>query len=324
MSRMVASKVGIVGSGAVGTYFGVRLAEAGHDVRFLLSSRHAAPAAFSVRSRQGDFTLASPKIAREPKDLGPDLDWVLVCLKGTALSETSGNVLDELVGPALSESTRVQMLMNGLGAEDMAATRFGAHRVHGGLVYGGLTRESVGVARHEGVAAEIRGGSFVDDPAEIKKAEELWASVAAVQYTPQPCLLKAQWAKLAWNVPFNGLTVAGGGVHVGNIWNEANTRDAAIGLMREVIAAANADLERAGKADRLDSDAVVQALSAITDNMAAANYVPSTTTDFINNRPMEIDAIFAEPLRRALSLAIDAPRLRLLTGLLQSLVNSSK
>ena len=317
-------RVGIVGSGAVGTFFGIRLAEAGHDVRFLLSSRHSStlPTSFSVRSWQGDYVLESPKVARSPWDLGDDLDWVLVCLKGTALQESEGQVLDDLVGPIFERcqnTMRIQMLMNGLGAEEMAAARFGAHRVHGGLVYGGLTRDGVGEATHEGVPAEIRGGSFIDDPTEIQAAAALWEPALNVQYTPQPCLLKAQWAKLAWNIPFNGLTVDHGGVDVAHIWHAPDTRDVAVGLMREVIAAANADLAKAGKTEELDPDALVNTLSSITDKMAKAKYVPSTTMDFLHNRPMELNAIFCEPLRRAQALGVETPHLEALTTRLLNL-----
>ncbi|KAJ8600180.1 hypothetical protein CTAYLR_001952 [Chrysophaeum taylorii] len=309
-------KIGVVGAGAVGTYFGVRLAELGHDVRFLLKSGRAAPPVFRVESWQGDFTLERPHVAREPRDLGGDLDWVFVCLKSTSLVD-NGAILDSLVTPAMGDRTRVQLLMNGLGAEELAASRYGANRVHGGLVYGGLTRLETGRVRHEGVGAEIRGGSFVDDDDELHAAASLWAGSQAVNYTPQPCLLEAQWSKLAWNIPFNGLTVAAGGVTVRDVWERPDLHAAAIGLMREICAAANANLEARDKAPRLDESKVVDQLSAITDKMAAADYIPSTTLDFRANQPMEIDHIFVEPLRRAASLDVHTPRLELLAGLLQ-------
>mmetsp|Transcript_11494 Transcript_11494/g.46543 ORF Transcript_11494/g.46543 Transcript_11494/m.46543 type:complete len:218 (-) Transcript_11494:111-764(-) len=213
--------------------------------------------------------------------------------------------------------------MNGLGAEELAARRFGAGRVHGGLVYGGLTRTAVGAVTHEGVPAEIRGGSFVDDAAEVRAAERLWAPCGdAVSYAPQACLLRAQWAKLAWNIPFNGLAVAAGGVDVGEIWkDDAPLKAAALGLMREVVAAANADLRRAGKPDdtHLDEAAIVAALSAITDKMATSKYVPSTALDYRKGLPMEVGSIFAEPLRRALVCGVEVPRLQMLAGLLTAI-----
>lgn len=299
-------KVGIVGAGGVGTFFGVRLAEAGHKVRFLLSRKRQPPATLTITSWQGNASLSDPDFR---DNLGDDLDWILVCLKSTALSRNDRGILDNF---AIGQNTRVQLLMNGLGAEELAAKRFGAKRVHGGLVYGGFTRLGDTV-KHEGVPAEIRGGSFVDDPTEVEAAQQLWADVN-VTYTPQPCLLLAQWSKLAWNIPFNGLTVAAGGCSVKDVWRPDN-KQVAVQLMREVCSAANADLQCRGK-PILDENQVIRTLSVITDKMAAASYIPSTTLDFNARRPMEIDAIFAEPLRRASSLGVDTPRLEALTNLL--------
>ena len=114
----------------------------------------------------------------------------------------------------------------------MISTQVDAKRVHGGLVYGGLSRKGHDVA-HAGVPCAIHGGSFVDDEAELAAAERLWAPVdrekpkGAVAYVPQPCLLLAQWSKLAWNVPFNGCTVLAAGADVGALWRDAAGRDAA-------------------------------------------------------------------------------------------------
>ena len=318
-------KVGIVGAGAVGTYFGVRLAELGHDVRFLLNPGEAPPKALTVNSWQGDFELDAPTYASSPGELaaaGEALDWVLVGLKSTALDGDGAGQMARLVGPAVGDGTRVQLLMNGLGAEELAADAFGASKIHGGLVYGGFGRPAPDAVLHEGMATELRGGSFVDDPAEIAAAERLWSPAAggatppgAIVYAPQPCLRLAQWSKLAWNIPFNGATVCSNS-NVGTLWRSDGGKAAAIGLMREVIRAANADLAHAGAEPRLDEEATVDALCAITDKMAEQDYVPSTTCDFLSGNRMEVEAIFKEPLRRATKLGVDAPRLHMLAALL--------
>ena len=313
-------KVGVVGAGAVGTYFGVRLAELGHDVRFLVRKRHDAPKKLGVTSWQGDFVLEGPTIVREASELGDDLDWVLVGLKSTALEQE--NVLRDLLEPCVAPNTRVQLLMNGLGAEEKAAEIVDARRVHGGLVYGGLSRKGHAVAP-AGVPCAIHGGSFVDDEAELAAAERLWTPVdrekpkGAVAYVPQPCLLLAQWSKLAWNAPFNGCTVLAAGADVGALWRDAAGRDAAVAVMREVCRAANADLAARGSAASLDEEAVVARLSAVTDDMAQVDYVPSTTKDFREGRRMEVEAIFGEPLRRALANGVATPRLEAMAALLR-------
>ena len=107
---------------------------------------------------------------------------------------------------------------------------------------------------------------------------------------------------------------------VGAVWRDAAAKDACVALMREVIRAANADLAFHGAAPRLDEAATVAALSEITDAMAAKDYVPSTTKDFLAGRRMEVEALFIEPLRRATALGVDAPGLATLAALL-SLLN---
>ena len=237
-AKMRPLKVGVVGAGAVGTYFGVRLAELGHDVRFLVRKRHDAPERLGVTSWQGDFVLEHPTIVRDASELGDNLDWVLVGLKSTALEQE--NALRDLLEPCVAANTRVQLLMNGLGAEEKAAEVVDARRVHGGLVYGGLSRNGHDVA-HAGVPCAIHGGSFVDDADELAAAERLWAPVdrekpkGAVAYVPQPCLLLAQWSKLAWNAPFNGCTVLAAGADVGALWRDAAGREAAVAVCVEII-----------------------------------------------------------------------------------------
>ncbi len=136
-------------------------------------------------------------------------------------------------------------------------------------------------------------------------------------YVPQPCLLLAQWSKLAWNVPFNGCTVLAAGADVGALWRDAAGREAAVAVMREVCRAANADLAARGSAASLDEEAVVAKLSAVTDDMAEVNYVPSTTKDFREGRRMEVEAIFGEPLRRARAHGVATPRLEAMAALLR-------
>ncbi|KAH8074330.1 PanE/ApbA-like ketopantoate reductase [Aureococcus anophagefferens] len=277
-------KVGIVGAGAVGTYFGVRLAELGHDVRFLLNPGEAPPKALTVNSWQGDFELDAPTYASSPGELAAAGEAPTGCSWASSrrLDGDGAGQMARLVGPAVGDGTRVQLLMNGLGAEELAADAFGASKIHGGLVYGGFGRPAPDAVLHEGMATELRGGSFVDDPAEIAAAERLWSPAA-------------------------------GGAAAGRDPTAARPRRSA---SCEVIRAANADLAHAGAEPRLDEEATVDALCAITDKMAEQDYVPSTTCDFLSGNRMEVEAIFKEPLRRATKLGVDAPRLHMLAALL--------
>src|SRR5690606_33167818 len=115
------SRVAVIGAGAVGCYYGARLAEAGHEVHFVLRREYDAVAAHGlhVHSPDGDLHLEHPSIARNADDIGP-VDWILCALKATALEEAR-----ELLAPCVGDETRILALMNGLGVEERFADSVG-------------------------------------------------------------------------------------------------------------------------------------------------------------------------------------------------------
>ena len=303
--------VAVVGAGAVGCYYGARLAQAGHDVRFLMRRDYEAVAARGLRveSHHGDFTLERPAIARDAAELGR-ADWVLCGLKATSLDAAAA-----LIRPCLGPRTRVLAIMNGLGIEEALAEAAGTERVFGGLAFTCLNRGEPGTVRHLEYG-QVAIGHLGDDAAELKRALALWEG-ARVEVSAAPSLLRARWEKLCWNVPFNGLTVAVGGVDTEAIVTDAALRAQAGALMREVAAAGNADLAARGRRERIDGEAVAARMFALTDVMGP--YRPSTLIDFLEGRAIEVGAIFAEPVRRARALGVPTPRLEQLTALLARL-----
>ena len=303
--------VAVVGAGAVGCYYGARLAQAGHDVRFLMRRDYEAVAARGLRveSHHGDFTLERPAIARDAAGLGR-ADWVLCGLKATSLDAAAA-----LIRPCLGPETRVLAIMNGLGIEEALAEAAGTERVFGGLAFTCLNRGEPGTVRHLEYG-QVAIGHLGDDAAELERALALWQG-ARVEVSAAPSLLRARWEKLCWNVPFNGLTVAAGGVDTEAVVTDAALRAQAGALMREVAAAGNADLAARGHRERIDGEAVAARMFALTDVMGP--YRPSTLIDFLEGRAIEVGAIFAEPARRARALGVPTPRLEQLTALLARL-----
>ena len=305
------SRIAVIGAGAVGCYYGARLAEAGHEVHFLMRRDYAAVAARGLRieSVHGDLTLDHPLIARRSEDIGP-VDWVLCALKATVIEETR-----DLVAPCIGPDTRILVVMNGLGLEDRFAEWFGAHRIFGGLAFTCINRGEPGVVHHIDYGP-VTIGHAEDDAEERSLAVALWFG-ARVTILEAPCLLAARWAKLAWNVPFNGLAVTGGGITTDRILAQPGLREAAETVMREVVAAGNADLAAHQLDARLDADGIVADLMQRTEVMAA--YRPSTMIDFVEGLPMEVDAMFGEPLRRARALGVATPHLALIEAQMRSL-----
>ena len=303
--------VAVIGSGAVGSYYGARLAQAGHDVRFLLRRDYDAVAerGLRVESHHGDFVIERPSIARDPADIGP-VDWVLCGLKATSLDDAPA-----LIRPCLGPDTRVLAIMNGLGIEEALAASLGTERIFGGLAFTCLNRGEPGTVHHYEYG-QIVIAHLHDDPAELNRALDLWRG-ATVDVSSAPSLLRARWEKLCWNVPFNGLTVAAGGVTTEVVVTDPALREQARALMEEVVAAGNADLAAHDSAERIDGEAVITRMFDLTDVMGP--YRPSTLIDFLEGRAIEVDAIFAEPARRARALRVPTPRLDQLAALLATL-----
>lgn len=311
MSTKQRQTVAVIGSGAIGSYYGGRLAEAGHDVRFLMRRDYQAVRASGLRvtSPDGDFTLTRPRITLSSAEIGP-VDWVLCALKATSIDKAR-----ELVKPCVAAHTRILVLMNGLGLEERFAEWFGPQRIFGGLAFTCINRGEPGYVHHLAYGP-VTLAHFRNNSKELEAALALWAATK-VPVSTSPSLLRARWEKLCWNIPFNGLAVAAGGITTDRIVGDPGLRQAARTLMEEVIAAGNADLAAHSETVRIDGAAVIQRMFALTDTMGV--YRPSTMIDFVEGKAMEVEAMFGEPLRRAQSLGTATPQLTLLTALLRSL-----
>lgn len=298
--------VAVVGSGAIGLYYGGRLAEAGMDVRFLVRSDFSEIESNGLRAEsvEGDFFLPGVRVFRRPEEIGP-VDLVIVAWKATA-----NGALAEILPPLLRESTQVLTLQNGLGNCEAIAQIIGAERVCGGLCFVCINRIAPGVIRHTAggrlTVGEFSGG--LPGRAEAISARFRDAKIPAAAV---PNLAAAQWEKLIWNVPFNGLSVAEGGVATDALLADPRMEEEIRTLMHEVVAAARA------QGIFLDEELVEKNISR-TRPMGA--YRPSTMIDFIEGRELELWPIWEEPLRRAKAAGVAMPALeRLLERIHQRL-----
>jgi 2-dehydropantoate 2-reductase len=289
-------KIVVVGSGAVGIYYGARLAAAGEDVCFLLRSDfdHVREHGLKVESVDGDFLLEDVQCEKLTSNIG-EVDLVIVAWKATA-----NHLAEEVVSPLIGEGTRLLVLQNGLGNCEYYADLFGAHRVYGGLCFVCINRVAPGHVQHT-ASGLIRAGAHVGSD-----CPEGWVEVfndVGFPFEWVESLEKAQWMKLVWNIPFNGLAIAEGGVDTAQLLGELDLEDEARALMREVIACA------AAFGHQIDESFIDHQI-AITLPMKA--YKPSSMIDFVDGRPVEVEAIWGEPLRRAREKGVAVPRLEIL------------
>ncbi|MEO6397227.1 MAG: ketopantoate reductase C-terminal domain-containing protein, partial [Tepidiformaceae bacterium] len=137
-----------------------------------------------------------------------------------------------------------------------------------------------------------------------------------IEVTAAPSLRYARWEKLCWNIPFNGLSVAGGGIGTQTIVRDSLLRATAERAMREVVAIGNADLAAAGSKARLGAEGIVESMFAQTDTMG--EYRTSMAIDYVLGREMECEAILGEPVRRAHRLGVQAPTVETLYALVRA------
>ncbi|MFN3168810.1 MAG: putative 2-dehydropantoate 2-reductase [Phycisphaeraceae bacterium] len=288
----------IIGSGALGGYYGGRLAHAGADVHFLLHSDydHVVEHGLIVKSTQhGDIALPNVNAYRDVGDM-PRCDVVVVGLKST-----SNALLPDLLPGVIKDDGVVLTLQNGLGPEDDAAAVVGAERVLGGLCF--LCSNKVGPGHIEQQRFDhIKLGAF-SQRGITDRMRQISADFEAGGVKAQCVddLALARWQKLVWNVPYNGLSaVLGVDCTVLMRHAEPLVRD----LMMEVVAATKAVIG----ADI--APAFVETMLDNTRNMDA--YRPSMLIDRERGRPMEVEAIYGEPVRRAEAAGCDVPRVRVL------------
>jgi 2-dehydropantoate 2-reductase len=302
-------RIAIVGSGAIGGYFGGCLANAGLDVRFLMRSDLQTVREHGLtikRTHAPSFTLRDVQCYGSTSEIGP-CDLVIVALKST-----DNNSLAHLLPPLLNNGTVILTLQNGLGNLELLQKSFGPSRVVGGIVFMGINRTASGQIENY----NANGGTVtVGEP--FAPASERVTQICALMHKAQ-IINKASddfqqelWRKLVWNIPFNGLSVVVEGATTDVILNTPQLAGLARGLMKEVQAGA--------RALRIEiPDSFIDNQPAYTKPLGA--YKPSSMLDFLAGRPVEVESIWGEPYRRGTSAGATMPCLGMLYALIRALV----
>jgi 2-dehydropantoate 2-reductase len=300
-------RIAIIGAGAVGCYYGGRLAEHGQDVHFLMRSDYETVTRDGLRliSPLGDAHL-KVQAHRSTQDIGP-CDLVIIALKAT-----SNTALLELIPPLLHEKTLLLTLQNGLGNEDFLATHFGTQRVLGGLCFVCINRTAPGQIHHI-AQGRINLGEHGGAPRARTEALAEMLRQSQIDCQVEKSLLAARWKKLVWNIPFNGLSIAAGGKDTAAILADPELEKCVRELMTEIITTAR----ELGHSIRFE---LIHDMIERTRTMT--QYRPSSLIDFEEGREVEIESIWGEPLRQAKAAGLAMPRLSELYQQLKALVSA--
>ncbi len=302
-------RIAVVGSGALGLYYGALLQRGGNEVSFLLRRDYEAihSNGLTVRSILGDFHLPEVRCFRSSEEIGP-VDLVLVGLKTFA-----NDRFTELISPLVGASTLILTLQNGLGNEEELAALFGEDRILGGIAFLCANRGESGTVHHL-AAGRIELGSFGKVPPELASTVAKRFAASGLDCGFVDDLLKARWQKLVWNIPFNG-SCALLGQPVDRLLAAPRCRQLVRELMLEVIMAANAQ----GLSEPIDATFADRMIS-YTEAMGP--YRPSMQIDREEGRPLELEAIFFRPLQHGRSRGVAMPRIEALAVYLEQACRS--
>ena len=277
-------KYAIIGTGAVGGYYGGRLAHAGNEVHFLLHSDYdyVREHGLQVDSCDGSFHLDAPNIYHTTADM-PKVDVVIVALK-----TTRNHMLKELLPPLLHPETLVLLIQNGIGPEPILQQQFPNLYLAAGLAFICSAKTEPGRVNHQ-CYGSINIGNYSCKNQQIvdrliQDFTEAGIKAASIEYH------EARWKKAVWNMPFNGMTVV-----MNAQTNQLLANPATMQLIRrqmmEVIGAAQA-LGVKGL-DESFADRMIEMTLSMTP------YSPSMKLDYDFHRPMEIDYLYSNAIAEA-------------------------
>lgn len=291
----------VLGAGALGGLYGGLLANSGLQVHFLVRGDydHMRTQGLRVETPLGDFNLPSPSVFAAAGDM-PQVDVVIVAWKAT-----SNSALKAVLEKLCHSETIVLVLQNGLNVERDAAAVVGADRVLGGCCFLCSNKIGPGHIKHLDFGRIVFGEFGPKFSGKItNRMDAIVADFqkAGINIQPAADLNTVRWNKLAWNIPFNGLSV---------VLNSDTSRIMDCEASSQLVEAIMLEVQQAaGRCGAVVEDSQIQKM--LTDTKKMVPYDSSMLLDYRAKRPMEVEAIFGNPLRAAQAAGYTAPKIQML------------
>jgi 2-dehydropantoate 2-reductase len=303
----------VLGTGALGGFYGAKLQKAGHEVHFLVHSdyAHVRRQGLAITSKDGNFTLPEVNAYHSAADM-PQCDVALIALK-----TTNNHLVPAMLPHVCAEKGTIVFLQNGFGEEERIAPVAGARKIIAGLCFICAEKTGPGAVLHTDYGyvrfAEYTGNGA---PAGVTAACRNLVDdfrMAGIDADCQNDYLLARWRKLVWNIPFNGLSVVLN-ANTLQIISDSRSRRLVWSLMEEVVTGAAA----CGKTIPAP---FIQEMITATEKMAP--YFPSMKHDYDAGREMEIVSMYGNPLAAVKQKNMTLPKIQTLYDDLRTLENQN-
>lgn len=287
-------RIAVMGAGAVGGYFGGRLAEAGRDVFFI--ARGATLKALRkdglrVESPDGDISLPVDATDK-PSETGP-ADLIIVAVKAWQVPEAA-----EFLKPMVGDDTVLLPLQNGVEAAEQLAASLGREKVLGGTCR--IVAEKVGPAhvKHVGVTPFIALGEL--DNRASARVDHIVRTLneGGVPAKRSSDIHASLWKKFLFIAPVSGVGAVTR-APIGVIRSVPESRKMLLGAMEEVHSLASA------RGVSLSPEATDKTM-AFLDGMPP-EATSSMQRDIMEGRPSELESINGAAVRMGRSLDVATP-----------------
>lgn len=294
----------IIGAGAIGSFYGAILKRAGCTVSAVVRSEYDAVKAhgFRFESPLGDISWKPDHLYKDGDTPDSTPDYVILATKVLPGSDRAG-----LVRPWVGEGTNIVLIQNGLDIERELADAFPDNPIISCLAFIAVSRVAPGEIKHNAYGRLVMGrypsglddhcqalhDLFVEGGIDIKLTEEV---------------VRERWLKCVWNTPFNPLSVLANGADTYTMLDTAGGEKLVREMMQEVIAAAEAD------GHPLPPQIIDSNIDG-TRKMPA--YKNSMALDYLNDRPIELDAILGNVVAIAQQHNVPVPRLETILAALR-------
>lgn len=298
-------RVAVMGAGAVGGYFGAKLAAAGNEVWFI--SRGERLKAYRttgvrVESIDGDLEVVPLRAIKDPSSIGP-VDLVLFTVKSTDTRKAAERAIP-LVGP----NTTVLAIQNGVENEAVIGEVLGEEHVVPGVAVIGVSMPEPGLVRHTNNGSITLGEISGEHSDRVKDTCQAFAD-AGVETRVSEDIRSVKWRKLVWNAAFNPIAALTGR-RVLDLIEDDDSRTLAEEAMREAIAVGGALGHKVG-------DYQIERATRRDPNWA--NSKTSMLQDIERGRPTEIDALTGAVVRGGEETGVPTPVSRTLLRLVKAM-----
>jgi 2-dehydropantoate 2-reductase len=290
-----ASKVLIVGAGAIGAFYGSLLAKAGAEVSVVCRSDFEAvkKSGFTIESADlGNYHFMPKQVLTDAEDYQGTADYVLLCTKMLPGIDRAA-----LLRSVAAPQTALVFIQNGVDIEQELLDAFPDNEVISGLAFICCNRLKPGLIAHLAYGRLALGTLPGSVSAKTRELCRLFQE-SGIDCNATDKIISERWLKCVWNAPFNPLSVLSGGLSTAEILGteEAFVRQ----IMQDVCRIAEA------LGHPLPADAVER---NIENTYRMPPYKTSMLLDYEQGRPLETEAILGNALRAAGRANVPCPYL---------------